>query len=93
MIVGTLEVELLLPGSASLKDKRMVLNRLKDRVRGRFNASVAEVDHQDTWRRARIGVAVVSHEGSGCRDILAAIQRLIESDERVLVLDGFVDVR
>ena len=93
MIVGTLEVELFLPGSASLKDKRAVLNRLRDRVRGRFNASVAEVDHQDTWQRARIGVAVVSHENSGCRDVLAAIQRVIESDDRVLIVDGVVDVR
>ncbi len=93
MIVGTLEVELFLPGSASLKDKRAVLNRLKDRVRARFNASVAEVAHQDTWQRARIGVAVVSHEDSGCRDVLAAIQRVIESDDRVLIVDGLVDVR
>lgn len=93
MIVGTLEVELFLPGSASLKDKRAVLNRVKDRVRGRFNASIAEIDHQATWQRARLGVAVVSHEGSGCRDILAAIQRLIETDDRVLVVDGFVDIR
>ena len=93
MIVGTLEVELFLPGSASLKDKRAVLNRMKDRVRGRFNASIAEIGHQETWQRARIGVAVVSHESSGCRDVLAAIQRVIESDDRVLVVDGVVDIR
>ena len=71
----------------------MVLNRLKDRVRARFNAAVAEVEHQDLWQRARVGVAVVSHEGTGCRDLLAAIRRQIESDDRLVIVDSVVDIR
>ena len=93
MIVGTLELELLLRGATSLKEKRAVLNRVKDRVRARFNASVAETDHQDLWQRARIGVAVVSHEDTGVRDLLAAIRRQIEQDDRLVVVDSVLDVR
>jgi uncharacterized protein YlxP (DUF503 family) len=93
MVVGTLELELLLPGAGSLKEKRAVLNRLKDRIRTRFNASVAEVGEQDLWQRARIGVAVVSHADAGCRDLLAAVRRQIEQDERLMVLDSVLDVR
>jgi uncharacterized protein YlxP (DUF503 family) len=93
MIVGTLELELFLPGASSLKEKRAVLNRAKDRVRARFNAAVAEVGHQELWQRARLGVAVVSHEGSGCRDLLSAIRRSIEQDDRLVIVDDVLDIR
>ncbi len=93
MIVGTVEVELLLPGASSLKEKRAVLNRLKDRVRARFNASVGETGHQELWQRARIGVAIVGHENTGLRDLLEAVRRHIEQDDRVLVTDCVIDVQ
>ena len=56
--VGT--VELHLPGVGSLKDKRHVLKGVKEKVRQRFEVSVAEVNHQDTWQRATLAVAYVS---------------------------------
>jgi hypothetical protein len=59
--IALLSLELFLPGSQSLKDKRMVLRRLKDRL-GAFNVAVAEVAHQDLWQRA--GLAVVTVAGS-----------------------------
>jgi uncharacterized protein YlxP (DUF503 family) len=62
LIVGIALIELHIPGSSSLKAKRSVLNRIKERVKNRFNASVAEVDYQDLWQRAAIGVAVVGIE-------------------------------
>jgi uncharacterized protein YlxP (DUF503 family) len=55
--VGLLSIELFLPDSQSLKDKRMVLRSVKDRLK-KFNISVAEVDHQQVWQRA--GLAIVS---------------------------------
>ena len=52
-------VELHLPDVESLKGKRHVLKGLKQKVRARFEVSVAEVDHQDMWQRATLAVAYV----------------------------------
>lgn len=59
MVIGVLRVELLIAGSNSLKEKRMVIRSLKDKLRNSFNISVAEVDLQDKWQRAVIGIASV----------------------------------
>lgn len=58
MFVGLLTLELHLPSSRSLKDKRQALRSLETRLRNRLNVAVAEVEHQDLWQRA--GLAVVS---------------------------------
>ncbi|HHF58000.1 MAG TPA: DUF503 domain-containing protein, partial [candidate division WOR-3 bacterium] len=52
MLVGVLILDLYIPASNSLKDKRGILKRLKDRIRNKFNVSVSEIDDQDVWRRA-----------------------------------------
>ncbi len=59
MVIAVLSVELFLPMSASLKDKRMVLRRIKDRLQ-RMNLAVAEVEHQDVWQRAGLGIVAIS---------------------------------
>lgn len=63
MVVGLLTLEIHLPYARSLKDKRQVLRRLKERLRGRFNVAVAELDHQDAWQRAQIGVVALNSDG------------------------------
>jgi uncharacterized protein YlxP (DUF503 family) len=60
--VGLLQLDLLVPGSRSLKDKRRVIKGMKDRMHNRFNCSVAETEYQDLWNRARLAVAVVSDD-------------------------------
>ena len=87
MVVGTLMLQLHLPASDSLKAKRSVLNRVKERVRSRFNASVAEVDHQDLWQRATLGVAVVASAPGMLDNVLRDILRAGESEDRLQVLD------
>jgi len=62
MHVGVVSLELAVYEAASLKDKRRVVKSLKDRLRSRFNASVAEVDHLDARQRATVAVAMVSNE-------------------------------
>ena len=62
MTIGTLQLDLLIPGARSLKDKRRVIKSLKERLHNRFNCSVAETEFQDTWQRSRIVVAVVSND-------------------------------
>ena len=68
--VGLLTLELHITHSHSLKDKRQVLRGLKDRLRGRFNISIAEVGFQDTWKRSLVGVVTVSGEQSRAQETL-----------------------
>ena len=77
MVVGLLSIELHLPGSRSLKDKRMVLRGIKDRLR-KFNVAVAEVAHQDLWQRAGLGVVTVSTTNARVDQELAAVVGEIE---------------
>ena len=61
MRVAVLHVELHIPYAQSLKDKRMVLRRVKDRLQ-KFNVAVAEIEHQDLWQRARLGIVAISND-------------------------------
>ncbi len=58
--VGLLSIELFLPDAQSLKDKRMVVRAVKDRLK-KFNVSVAEVEHQQLWQRAGLGIVSISN--------------------------------
>jgi uncharacterized protein YlxP (DUF503 family) len=84
MVVGLLSIELHLPGSRSLKDKRMVLRGIKDRLR-KFNVAVAEVDHHDLWQRAGLGVVTVSTTNAHADRELAAVVAEIERLEPGLI--------
>src|SRR5262249_35356510 len=84
MVVGLLTVELHVPGSQSLKDKRMVLRRIKDRLK-KFNVAVSEVEHHDLWQRAALaGVTVSTAEKHADRE-LAAVADEIERVEPGLI--------
>jgi hypothetical protein len=92
MRVGTMRLELHIPASDSLKAKRSVMNHVKERVRSRFNAAVAEVDHQDLWQRAALGVAVVGGESQILDRVLRDILACVESEARLSVLDYQIQV-
>jgi uncharacterized protein YlxP (DUF503 family) len=62
MIVGVLRMDLHLPDSLSLKDKRSVLKSVKDQLRGRFNVAVAEVDTNEKWQRASVGIVTLGDD-------------------------------
>ena len=92
MVVGSLIFDLQIMGSQSLKEKRQVIRSLRDRVKGKFNVSIAEVDNQDLLQRATLGVAVVSGDGKQVREILDKVQRLVEQDFRLSVLNAEVNL-
>ena len=75
MTIGLLTLDILIPGARSLKDKRRVVKSLKDRIRNRYNASVAEVEFLDEWRRARVAVCVVARESRFANTQLNGIAR------------------
>ena len=60
MVIGVMTLEFHLPSCHSLKSKRYVVKSLKDRLFNKFNVSVAEIEYQDAWQRARIAVVTVS---------------------------------
>ncbi len=87
MVVLVGEVQLHLPESQSLKDKRQVVNSLKERVRNRFNVSIAEVDYLDLWQRCAIGIAVVSTTRAHADETLSTVVDFIERDGRAQLLE------
>jgi uncharacterized protein YlxP (DUF503 family) len=62
MFVGVCRLTLMCPDSGSLKDKRAMLRRIKDRVQLKFNVAIAEVGDEDVWQAAQLGFCVVSNE-------------------------------
>ena len=84
MTVALLSVELYLPMSQSLKEKRMVVRRLKDRP-GAMNVAVAEVAHQDVWQRAGLGIVTVASADKVAEETLNSALREIERLEPGLV--------
>jgi uncharacterized protein YlxP (DUF503 family) len=90
MTVALLSLELYLPMSQSLKDKRMVLRRLKDRLKAQ-NVAVAEVAYQDVWQRAGLGVVTVASADAVAEQTLSSVLREIERLEPGLVTDSRVE--
>lgn len=86
MVIGLLTIELQVPASASLKDKRQVLRSVIDRLRQDFNVSVAEVGHQDSWQLATLAVAAVSADVRYLQGQLARVVQCVEDRHRDLVL-------
>jgi uncharacterized protein YlxP (DUF503 family) len=84
MVVAVLSVELHIPYARSLKDKRMVLRRLKDRLQ-KFNVAVSEVEYQDLWQRAGLGVVAISTTADHVERELAAAADEIERLEPGLI--------
>ena len=84
--IGVLQFTLDIPHVTSLKDKRRVVKGLKDRIRHRFNVSVAEVDFQELWQRSAIGVAAVGTDGAFVTEVLGKVLALVRRDHSVQVL-------
>jgi uncharacterized protein YlxP (DUF503 family) len=92
MIVGSLLVRLYLRESRSLKDKRQVVQSIKDRLRQNFNVSVAEVEAQDHRQLAVLGMAMVSNETRHVRGAFDQIVKVLRGHPVAEFLDHEVDV-
>jgi uncharacterized protein YlxP (DUF503 family) len=92
MIVGSLRVRLLVRDSRSLKDKRQVVQAIKDRLRNRFNVSVAEVEAQDNRQLVVLGVAAVSNEAAHLKATFEQIVAALRAHPVAEMLDHEADV-
>jgi uncharacterized protein YlxP (DUF503 family) len=91
MHVGIARVALHLAGNSSLKGKRMVVKSVAQRVRNRFNVAVAEIDTQDAWQVATLGIVCVSDDPRHSNEMLSKVIDFIES-ERLDAEIGAVDM-
>ncbi|MCL2678454.1 MAG: DUF503 domain-containing protein [Clostridiales bacterium] len=92
MIIGVRTFDLRIAQAHSLKEKRRVLKSLLERAGGRFNASLAELEHHDLHQRALIGAAVLSNEKSHAGEMLDRIGRFIESEPEVEITAVYTEI-
>ena len=88
MVIGLLTLDLHFPGARSLKDKRHALRSLETRLRNRFNVSVAEVEHQDLWQRARVAVVGVNTDHVHLEATLRSVAGEAEFSRDIQLLDA-----
>jgi uncharacterized protein YlxP (DUF503 family) len=81
--VGIARLTVFIAASHSLKEKRMVLRRVKDRVRQKFNVSVAEVEENDVWQRGVLGIALVGNERRFVESALDEVVRFVRGEAEV----------
>lgn len=87
MTVGLLTIELSIEHAFSLKEKRVVLNRVRDLVRKKFNVSVAEVDANDAWNYAVVGIAVVANQQRHANQVLSQVVNYVETIRDCVIED------
>ena len=93
MNVGMCRVRLRLPENLSLKGKRRVLKSITTRVRSKFNVAVAEVDDQDLWQLATLGICCVSNDKRHANEVLSKVADfIINSRFEVEILDYEIEV-
>ena len=85
--ISLLTIELMIPWARSLKDKRSAVRGLKDRLRARFNASVAEVGYQDKWQRAVIAVCIIGSDKRQLESNMSKIRQLCEEAQDIQIAD------
>lgn len=86
MHIGVCTIELRLPGNSSLKGKRSIIKSIITRAGHEFNVSIAEVDAQNAWQRAVLGVACVSASASYAHGLLEEVVHWIEANRPDVIL-------
>jgi uncharacterized protein YlxP (DUF503 family) len=93
MNVGVCKIRLRLPENLSLKGKRQVLKSINTRVSNRFNVSVAEVDDQDLWQLATLGICYVSNDKRHTDEVLSKIADFVVNGRfDVEILDCEIEI-
>lgn len=92
MRIGLCTVDLHIPGTTSLKGKRRVVKSLKDRLRNRFNVSVAEVDGHELLQRAAIGVAMIGNDARKLNSDMDKVVAFIEQTPGADLIDHQIEI-
>lgn len=92
MLIGLLTLDLHIPDADSLKSKRFIVKSLKDRIKNKFNVSVAEVGGNDLWQRAVIAAACVSNETVAINQALQGIRDMVLSTPSVELINSRMEM-
>ncbi|MDF2523962.1 MAG: hypothetical protein K0R31_1603 [Clostridiales bacterium] len=92
MVIGVCKIEISIDEAFSLKEKRHVVKSIIERLRSRYNASIAEVDLNDKWQRAVIGISCVSNEAGHADSMMSNIVNFVENDGRAMLVDYTTEV-
>jgi len=93
MNVGVCRIHLEFPASHSLKDKRKVLRSIVERVQSRFNVAIAEVDRNDSWQVATLGVTCVSNDSQHANEMLSKVVHYVQDcREEAVIADYDVEM-
>ncbi len=93
MNIGVCRIYLRMPENSSLKDKRRVIKSITTRVRAKFNVSIAEVDNQDRWQLATLGVCLVSNDQRYTNAVLSKVVDLVANGRfEVEMLDYEIEI-
>jgi uncharacterized protein len=92
MVIGLLTLELHFPGARSLKDKRQALRSLEQKIKNRFNVSLAEVEHQDLWQRARLAVVAVNTDHGHLESTLESVAGQAGTARDILLVDSNLEI-
>jgi len=91
MIVGLLTLDLHIPSATSLKEKRLIVKSIIDRIKNKFNVSVAEVDANNLWQRSVIGIALVTNETVMVHRVFEKIKNLVTNTHSVSIINSTVE--
>lgn len=92
MVIGICKVVLSIGDAFSLKEKRSVVKSLINRVKSKYNASIAEVDSNDAWKSAVLGIACVTNETAHADSMMSDIVDFIDRDGRAILMDYSTEI-
>lgn len=87
MFIGVIYMEIFIPDSSSLKEKRQILKSMKDRIRSNFNVSVAEINHKDLWQRSGLAIVCVGDSMAFAKETVTKIRNFMEKNFPHLIVD------
>ena len=92
MIVGICHLDMIIPENHSLKGKRQVIKRVIDRVKNRFNISIAEVGDNELWQRSQLGMSLVGNDRKFINSYLDRVVNFIEAMNIVHVAHSELEI-
>jgi|UniRef100_A0A7C4U9Y7 uncharacterized protein YlxP (DUF503 family) len=93
MIFGLGTIDIHIPLSSSLKEKRRVLNPLKSRIRNKFNVAISEVGYNDVWQRSLLAITTVGNNTDIVNSVLMEVVKEIEKDYNVQIIDYKMEIK
>lgn len=92
MIIGSANIEITIGGVNSLKEKRAVIKSIINRIKAKFNVSIAEVGYNDKWQHSIIGICCVSNETSHANSMISNVINYIYNDGRVIIISENIEI-